>query len=139
LRVDTRLDPALSIVTWAGEFKQILSNLISNAFDACRHGGVVTIRMRLTQIRPTSSPALRFTVADNGVGIPREHQAAIFEPFFTTKEFVGTGLGLWVTKSLIDKRGGKLQVRSRNTSPSGTVMSFCFPVELPDVEPQRLH
>ena len=56
---------------------------------------------------------LRITVADNGSGIPRNHLRQIFEPFYTTKKDTGTGLGLWVSRGIVEKHGGSIRVRSR--------------------------
>jgi signal transduction histidine kinase len=56
-----------------------------------------------------------------------EVQKRIFVPFFTTKANVGTGIGLWVTKSLIEQQGGYLRFRSRQGDCSGTVMSLYLP------------
>jgi signal transduction histidine kinase len=53
-------------------------------------------------------------IADSGKGIPSEHIERIFEPFFTTKKDVGTGLGLWVTKEIVERHGGSIRVSPRN-------------------------
>jgi signal transduction histidine kinase len=71
------------------------------------------------------SRLVRFTIADTGSGIPPERQKKIFEPFFTTKEIIGTGLGLWVTKQIVDKYGATIRVRSK--PKRGTVFSIAFP------------
>jgi signal transduction histidine kinase len=76
---------------------------------------------------------MRMTIADTGVGIAEEDKARLFAPFFTTKKDVGTGLGLWITKDLLEKKGGHIRVRSRNSRPSGTVMS----IYLPQVAPEK--
>jgi PAS domain S-box-containing protein len=129
VRIERQIQLDLRIFTWAGEFKQILSNLISNALDASRAGGRLIIRAHVvTQGRP-GAPGARISIADDGIGISEENKGKIFAPFFTTKELVGTGLGLSITKSLIEKRGGTMQVRSRDFQPSGTVMSFWLPLE----------
>ncbi len=70
---------------------------------------------------------LRITVADNGIGISAEDKRKLFTPFFTTKTAVGTGLGLWITKNLIEKRGGHIRFRSNTSNLSGTVMSVYLP------------
>ena len=108
-----------------GEIRQIVSNLLSNSFDAMEREGRILFR-----IKPCSwsgCRAVRFTIADTGTGIARERLGNIFEPFFTTKETVGTGLGLWVTKELVQKHGGTIRVRSK--PGKGTVFSINFPVE----------
>jgi PAS domain S-box-containing protein len=129
VRIERQIKPDLKIFTWAGEFKQVLSNLISNALDASREGGRLIIRAHIAPHGRCEGRAMRISVADDGSGISNENKAKIFAPFFTTKEHVGTGLGLWITKSLIEKHGGRMQVRSRESQPSGTVMSFWLPME----------
>ncbi len=107
-----------------GEIRQIVSNLLSNSFDAMEKDGRILFR-----IKPCSwsgCRSVRFTIADTGTGIARERMGNIFEPFFTTKETVGTGLGLWVTKELVQKHGGTIRVRSK--PGKGTVFSINFPI-----------
>jgi signal transduction histidine kinase len=105
-----------------GEIKQVLANLISNAIDASAGGAVeISVRRRTAQVE--------LVVSDNGTGIPEEYRARIFEPFFTTKAEVGTGLGLWVSKGLVEKHGGTISIASR-TDPgdSGTTITIAFPI-----------
>jgi nitrogen-specific signal transduction histidine kinase len=66
----------------------------------------------------------------------REVQSKIFVPFFTTKAEVGTGIGLWATKALIDQQGGFLRFRSRQGEKPGTAMSIFLPNGHPDA-PQK--
>jgi signal transduction histidine kinase len=67
-------------------------------------------------------------VADNGSGIPRDHLQQIFEPFYTTKKDTGTGLGLWVSRGIVQKHGGRIRVRSRaDGRTTGTVFSIFLP------------
>jgi PAS domain S-box-containing protein len=129
VHIEPQIQSGLKIFTWVGEFKQILSNLIGNALDASDEGGTLIIRAHVATHGRAGTPGARISIADNGSGISDENKAKIFAPFFTTKEHVGTGLGLWITKSLIEKRGGTMQVRSRDREPSGTVMSFWLPIE----------
>jgi PAS domain S-box-containing protein len=113
----------------AGELRQILSNLLANSLDACASGS--TIRIEASSAidpRDLSRPGVRITIADTGFGIPPKHLESIFEPFFTTKKDTGTGLGLWVSRELVEKHGGSLRVRSRTTNPlCGTVFSIFLP------------
>ena len=71
---------------------------------------------------------MKITIADNGSGIPESHIPRIFEPFFSTKETKGTGLGLWVSQGIVQKHGGKIQVR---TSHGVTHHGTCFMIFLP--------
>jgi signal transduction histidine kinase len=75
-------------------------------------------------------------VADTGNGIASEHQERLFTPFFTTKKEVGTGLGLWITKELVEKVGGHIRLRSRTVKPSGTVISIFLPLKHDDGDRQ---
>jgi signal transduction histidine kinase len=68
------------------------------------------------------------SVADNGPGIPTRNRQKLFEPFFTTKGEKGTGLGLWVTRGIVEKQGGAIRVRSvASGDRHGTIFSVFFP------------
>ncbi|MDQ2833314.1 MAG: CHASE3 domain-containing protein [Acidobacteriota bacterium] len=115
----------------AGELRQILSNLLANSLDACRRGDTVRVDASSSfDPRLPSRTGVRITVADTGAGILPHHLKSIFEPFFTTKKETGTGLGLWVSRELVEKHGGSLRVRSSTAEErSGTVFSLFLPVE----------
>ncbi|HTV08467.1 MAG TPA: ATP-binding protein [Candidatus Aquilonibacter sp.] len=109
------------------DLRQILTNLVSNACDALREeGGVIEV-----EIRRSKTQAGVICVRDNGVGIQPENVAHIFDPFFTTKNDVGTGIGLWVTRELVERNGGEISVQTANLPPGFHTM-FC--VELPLAE-----
>ena len=77
------------------------------------------------------------SVGDNGSGISQPHRARIFEAFYTTKEDIGTGLGLWLTQTIVHKHGGRIRLRSTvRPGRSGTVFSIFWP-ERPDVLENR--
>jgi PAS domain S-box-containing protein len=113
----------------AGELRQVLSNLLANSLDACASGAKIRIEANSAiDPRDPSRAGVRITIADTGLGIPPEHLENIFEPFFTTKKDTGTGLGLWVSRELVEKHGGSMRVRSRTTDPfCGTVFSIFLP------------
>lgn len=117
-----------------GELRQVLSNLIANSIDAMQAAGVIRLVVRnATDMRDHTRPGVRITVADTGSGIPQHVLGHIFEPFFTTKTDTGTGLGLWVSKELIENYGGRMRVRSRTSGPQiGTVFSIYLPSNLPE-------
>ena len=105
-----------------GELRQVLSNLVANSLDACTTGDAICVRVR------PAMDGVRIMVADTGCGIHPENLDRIFEPFFTTKKDTGTGLGLWVSRELIEKHGGQLAVRSSVTGRrTGTVFSLFLP------------
>lgn len=111
-----------------GELIQILSNIIANSIDAMSLGGLLRI-----QIDRSSAPeGVRIEIKDQGAGIQQEHLTRVFEPFFTTKGHLGTGIGLWVVKQLVEKHGGEITLSSR-TEPgtSGTSVSIFFPFTIP--------
>jgi len=128
LQVQITVDPGLRVYGKEGELRQVLLNLTANAIDACRSGGKIWIRaQRARRWSSGGEYGVRFTLADNGAGMPRDVKRRLFSPFFTTKADVGTGLGLWVTKSLVEQRGGYVRFRSRQGERSGTAMSFFVP------------
>ena len=112
-----------------GELRQVISNLLANSLDACAAGDAICVRVHASRSR--RDPALegvRVVVADTGCGIDPENRNRIFEPFFTTKKDTGTGLGLWVSRELIEKHGGHLGVRSSVSGRrTGTVFSLFLP------------
>jgi PAS domain S-box-containing protein len=113
----------------AGEFRQVISNLLANSLDACQAGDAVCVRVRAARSRPDlTREGIRISVADTGCGIDSENLGRIFEPFFTTKKDTGTGLGLWVSRELIEKHGGYLDVRSVTAGRrTGTVFTMFLP------------
>ncbi|HUS18791.1 MAG TPA: PAS domain-containing sensor histidine kinase [Terriglobales bacterium] len=115
----------LQVISNPGELRQIISNLLSNALDAVPAGGRITLRLRKAGLAPRAG--VRITVADNGSGIAPGDRRKIFEPFFTTKEKVGTGLGLWVCRDLVEKNGGRIRYRSSQSGRRGTTFSLFVP------------
>ncbi|MDP9161172.1 MAG: PAS domain-containing sensor histidine kinase, partial [Acidobacteriota bacterium] len=131
LELEKELDESAKVFASAGEFRQVFSNLFINALDSIsqRGSGRIRIRVRNSQDwRNSGRTGVRIIIADNGSGISAQHRVKIFEPFFTTKENVGTGLGLWLSSSLVQKYDGRIQVRSR-VAPgrSGSVFSVFWP------------
>ena len=115
-----------SVKARRGELMQVFSNLITNSMDAMPTGG--TLRIRIADL----ADVVRVTFEDSGVGIDEENIARVFEPFFTTKPEVGTGIGLWVTRQLIEGHGGRIFVNS-STRPgrSGTKVTIDLPYPAP--------
>lgn len=124
------------VVCFAGDVRQVLSNLIGNAIDAMSDGGgrlllrshVVT-RWAAGEDEDVQSKGIVLTVADSGSGIDPENVRRIFEPFFTTKGIGGTGLGLWVSEEVAGRHKGAIRVRSSvRAGCSGTVFRFFLPL-----------
>jgi PAS domain S-box-containing protein len=110
----------------AGELKQAVSNLISNAADAVDING--TIRLTLECIESNEGKVIQVLIEDDGPGISAENIDRIFEPFFTTKQDVGTGLGLWVTKEIINRHGGSIVIQAADEGSSGAAFHVLLPV-----------
>jgi two-component system NtrC family sensor kinase len=107
-----------------GELQQVLINLFVNAAQAMPDGGTLTVSSEdwLDEDGEPSGVVVR--VRDTGVGIPPEHLANIFDPFFTTKKESGTGLGLSVTYTILERYGGRISARS--APGQGTEFEVCL-------------
>lgn len=116
----------------AYQLEQAFLNLFLNAFDAMGVQGELAVRTEYLPVNDPEAgdaPRLRVTVQDNGMGIPPENLGRLFEPFFTTKPS-GTGLGLPITRRIIEEHRGKIEVRSE--VHRGT----CFTLTLPSASRQ---
>ena len=110
------------------ELKQVFLNIISNAVQAMPNGGRLRIRLSESNDRANGRRGVRVSVHDTGTGIRPEHAKKIFEPFFSTKEAKGTGLGLWISRGIIQKYEGNIRFRSMKVAGrNGT----CFSVFIP--------
>jgi protein-histidine pros-kinase len=110
------------MMIYPSELRQAFTNLITNAIDAIGERGELTLSIEKV---PNDEIAVR--IADTGCGIPSENIVSIFEPFFTTKGENGTGIGLWITKSLVEKVGGRIEVVSSTMGKRGTCFSIILP------------
>ncbi len=127
IRIERKFSDCPTIVGIAGELKQVVSNLVSNAIDAVTTNGRIGISLRHHE--DGNGGAFQLVIEDDGPGIPPENIDRIFEPFFTTKKDVGTGLGLWVSREIIQRHGGTIHVNAVNghEGPRGAA----FVIELP--------
>ena len=129
-------DPPL-VSGYSGELRQVFDNLIDNAIDALPAGG--TIRVRARAQCSGRDKRLVVSVCDNGEGIPRQLLFKIFEPFFTTKPKTGSGLGLWVTREIVQKHNGTIGARSsRSRNRHGSVFTISLPTSHSDIPEQQL-
>ena len=123
-------DSSLNTI-WSDPYRlrQVFINLLTNAIHATGSGGKITICSK-----SAGEEEIKLTVCDTGEGIPKENLEKIFEPFFSTKSpGEGTGLGLFVTRGILEKLGGTVEVKSR----LGHGTSFCvkFPMHHKVKEP----
>ena len=107
------------VTIYPSELRQAFTNLISNALDAMNDYARLSLS---TERLPDNEIVVR--IGDTGCGIPAENLGAIFDPFFTTKGENGTGIGLWVTKSIVENVGGRIEVTSSTTGNKGTCFSI---------------
>lgn len=136
IKVRLALRPAPHLVVFASELRQVIANFVVNAIDATSPGGILHVRLRAASSPIDGATGLRLTIADTGNGIAPADLPHIFEPFFTTKGEAGTGLGLWVSKQILEKHRGAISVKSsRRSDCSGTV----FSIFLPQAKANSLH
>jgi PAS domain S-box-containing protein len=110
------------------ELKQVFLNLIGNAVQAMPNGGRLRVRLVQSCDRRNGREGMRVSVCDTGTGISPEHKKRIFEPFFSTKEMKGTGLGLWISRGIVQKYDGTIGFRSmRVGNGSATTFSVFIP------------
>jgi len=127
--VEKRYKPAPPIEVLPGEMRQVFSNLLLNAVDAIGPEG--RIWLHVFPSRDWKNPqrtGVRIVFADNGPGIRPDYLQQIFEPFFTTKGQKGTGLGLWVSRGIVENHNGTIRVRSGHRPGfSGTSFAIFLP------------
>ncbi|MBN1400992.1 MAG: PAS domain S-box protein [Anaerolineae bacterium] len=114
--------PESELLLWLSRdaIQQVLLNLVLNALDAMPEGG----RLALSTVTTDDPPGVSLRISDTGVGMTPEQRAQLFEPFHTTKPD-GLGLGLYVTRQLIEKHEGRIDVESR--VGQGTTFAIWFP------------
>jgi signal transduction histidine kinase len=109
------------------ELKQVFLNLIGNAVQAMPEGG--RLRLRVAGSQSGGTAGISISIVDTGSGIGSEQAKHLFEPFFTTKSTKGTGLGLWISKGIVQKYGGTIRFRSVRRAHGNVT---CFRVFFPD-------
>jgi len=117
---------------------QILVNLLGNAIKFTEAG---TVALRIEPDADSVPGGLSFSVSDTGIGIPTEQLATIFERFTqadssTTRKYGGSGLGLTISKRLVELMGGRLQVQS--TVGQGSTFTFAIPLEVSTASAHRI-
>jgi signal transduction histidine kinase len=126
-------DSSASVVGFPAQLRQVFSNILRNAIEASPKESKLRVKIaRTTLYLNHPKPAVRITVADQGSGIEERNRERIFDAFFTTKELKGSGVGLWLSSSIIQEHHGMIQVRSSTRKGrSGTCMSVILPCEQP--------
>jgi PAS domain S-box-containing protein len=126
--VHSDLPSGISVDAFPAELRQVFTNLIANAAEAAGSGGKVSVSLRpqpaLSINGHKQEAGAKVTIEDNGIGIPAEVRPHLFQPFFTTKGERGTGLGLWVSRGIVTKHGGTIELASdTGEATHGTAVS----------------
>lgn len=120
--VDSR--PGLIVNAHEGQIHQVVVNLIDNALDATARSAAPKVRISAVRL----DSAIEIRIADNGPGIAEEDMGKIFEPFFTTKSVgEGTGLGLWISFSIVEDYGGT--ITAHNGEGGGAEFRVVLPLD----------
>jgi PAS domain S-box-containing protein len=114
--VQRKLEEDALIQGFPGELRQVFTNLITNAAEAAGPRGRVQVLLE-SELPADTRPGAMVTISDSGPGVPESVQAKLFKPFFTTKGELGTGLGLWVSRGIVEKHGGKIEL-TNSTDPA---------------------
>ena len=123
-----QIEPGLVLEAIKGEIRQVLINLVNNAIDAVSRNGKIEVAARRMMLG--DKPVVQISIYDDGSGIKSEHEKQLFQPFFSTKGAHGTGLGLWVSKGIVEKHGGSLALTSNKANGHGrTEAAIVLPVD----------
>jgi len=131
ISLQRRLHVPVPLTAYSGELRQVLVNLIQNAAAAIGSKGRILVRVQPRRLQ-AGHPGYSITIADTGPGIELKHRQQLFTLFFTTKGEQGTGLGLWLVRSMVEKQGGRIRFRSRTAAECnkpGTLFNIWIPLE----------
>jgi PAS domain S-box-containing protein len=129
VKVITNMPKPISVSAFPAELRQVFTNLITNAAEATGQGGEIKVSITqqaagLDANGQKIQAGATVTISDNGAGIPDDVRPHLFQPFFTTKGERGTGLGLWVSRGIINKHGGTITLKSDvSQARHGTALS----------------
>ncbi|MGC2636376.1 MAG: ATP-binding protein [Acidobacteriaceae bacterium] len=128
ITLDRKYSSAGVVRGFPGELRQVFLNLIGNAIQAMPSGGTLRLRVADATEMETQRSGIAVSVIDTGGGIRPEDAKRLFQPFFTTKSAKGTGLGLWISKGIVQKYEGRISFRSFRSARGACT---CFRVFLP--------
>ena len=131
------------IITDPLRLNQILLNILSNAIKFTPTGGTISIRISQKNGAPKGRGCYEFRIKDNGIGMSEEFQKHIFEAFSreessTVSGIQGTGLGMSITKNIVDMMGGTIAIESEPGKGSEFIVDLCFALSGQKVEPRQL-
>ena len=123
---------------------QVLLNILSNSIKYTQPGGMVSLRVKETGLTESGYGKYEFRIKDNGMGMSEEFLKTIYEPFTRVKSSTvsgiqGTGLGMAITKNIVDMVGGTIEIFSKEGEGTETVLNFAFRLaDAPDTETYRI-
>ena len=122
---------------------QVLLNILSNSIKYTQPGGMVSLRVKETGLTESGYGKYEFRIKDNGMGMSEEFLKTIFEPFTRVKSSTvsgiqGTGLGMAITKNIVDMMGGIIDIQSKEGEGTETVLNFAFKLAQGSKEPARI-
>jgi PAS domain S-box-containing protein len=126
-RVERQFGSLPEVMCNVGELNQVFLNLIVNAAHAIQESGKDAATGVIVVSTEATDDSVRISIGDNGCGIPDEYRERIFDPFFTTKEVgKGTGQGLSITRSIVERHAGRIDVQSERGA--GTTFTLTLPI-----------
>jgi signal transduction histidine kinase len=132
LRIVREYEALPPIFVNPGQMVQVFTNLIQNAWHAMPEGGRLSLTIRGVR-KGQGLSAVEVSIADTGHGIPAEIQNDVFKPFFTTKMGRGgRGMGLTISRSMVERHGGSITIQSPATAGRGTRVTVRLPVRPPE-------
>ena len=143
LFIDTMDVENEDIITDPLRLNQILLNILSNAIKFTPTGGMISIRIAEKNGAPAGRACYEFRIKDNGIGMSEEFQKHIFEEFTreensTVSGIQGTGLGMSITKNIVDLMGGTIAIESAPGKGSEFIVDLCFALSGQKVEPKQI-
>ena len=131
VQIIRRFETHRAVRGFPGELRQVFANLVSNAIHSISGGGQLLLHVYESSLQSDQSRrGVRVTVLDNGTGIAPDVRGNLFAPFYTTKGEAGTGLGLWVTRGIIEKHEGTIHfISTVRPGRSGTAFSVFLPFQ----------
>ena len=136
--VRTHLAPHALASGYPAELRQVFTNLLTNAAEASTPGSTIEVTVRNQAAKrargkaPATTAGVCIEIEDHGTGIAPEVLPDLFRPFFTTKGERGSGLGLWISKGIVEKHGGTITVQSQTaTAEAPDVHGTTFAIFLP--------
>ena len=143
LFIDTMDVENEDIITDPLRLNQILLNILSNAIKFTPTGGMISIRIAEKNGAPAGRACYEFRIKDNGIGMSEEFQKHIFEEFAreensTVSGIQGTGLGMSITKNIVDLMGGTIAIESEPGKGSEFIVDLCFALSGQKIEPRQL-